>query len=193
MIPQKCSVLKKDWSRTTKILKVKWRFCNRKYIVRKVYKVRDRNNFWRLSICDDICIQYRTATLPLLLWIVKDSDRKTGDAFGDESLHNVANEIRVPGHYPAFGNGGKFLSIMGADLWPRAVWLVKGNGKNNKPSRYRSKGSILPYRVRLGCFSVYFVCDFDVNSLSLAILSKGLTRVLICIHVAKSELREARI
>jgi hypothetical protein len=34
----------------------------------------------------------------------------------DESLLDVANGIRALGHYPAFGNGRKFLSLMGADL-----------------------------------------------------------------------------
>lgn len=69
-------------------------------------------------------------------------------------------------------------------IYDRAVWLREEAGKNNKPSRYRSKRSILPYQARLSCFSSW-VCISSVisvvNSLSLSLYLKQRTDA--CAHL----------
>lgn len=92
---------------------------------------------------------------------------------------------------------------MGADLRPRSVTHGKRTERNNKPSRYRSERDriIICKRVNTSRFSacvhlsvILVVCGLILPpSPFLAVLNAELTRTLICIHAAKSELREARI
>lgn len=72
--------------------------------------------------------------------------------------------------------------------------------RNNKLCKYRSRGGVLSFaEVQHGlvCISpVISIANTYTSSLLLflsAVLSAGMTRTLICIHVVKYELRETRI